>query len=523
MSNHYAIVDGLPALKMNGVRKPRFELAQAFAKVEDQKRRTIRGTYDAAQDLQDTANHWASADTFDADTANSREKRSKLVIRSRYEAQNNGYADGIAYSYATDLVGTGPQLRMQTGSENFNQLIETRWAEWCDAVGFAEKLWTSAHAKHVDGEGLGVLRRNPRISNPVGLDWVLYETEQCQTPFLPFGTPGQIDGVRFDEFGNTTFYEFLKYHPGSGNAWLNGMETELVAAQFVTHWFKRRRPGQHRGIPEMTSTLNLGAAARRWRESTLTHAEMIAKLTVLLKSLMNPADEDADPVQAMSTLELLAGTMVALPNTVEPVQLDAKQPAATYEMFHKTLVNEQARPKSMPYIKAACDASGSNYATGRLDHQGYYAVLDVERHEANVTVLDKIFAVWFDFAIRRYGWLGGDPETVTGGARVHLWDWPKHRVVDLAVEASSNDQKLKNGSTSLPIICTEDGRDYEDELLKQAAANGITPDKQRQINLLLNLPQHVIPFVAQIIGVQQPPAPGQSATKPEGAASDKAA
>lgn len=513
MSNHYAIIDGTPVLKMNGVKRPRVELAQAFAKVEEQKRRTVRANYDSAQDLQDTSNHWASADSFDADSANRREVREKLVRRSRYEVTNNGFSDGIAYSYATDLVGTGPQLRMQTASEKFNQLIETRWAEWCDAIGLYEKLWTSAHAKHVDGEGIGVLRRNPNVPNAVGLDWVLYETEQCQTPFLPFGKPGRIDGIKFDQFGNVEWYEFLKYHPGSNNGFLNTIQdTEQVPAQFVTHWFKRRRPGQHRGIPEMTSTLNLGAAARRWRESTLAHAEMIAKLTVLLKSLMNPADEDADPVTAMSTLELLAGTMVALPNTVEPVQLDAKQPAATYEMFHKSLVNEQARPKSMPYIKAACDASGSNYATGRLDHQGYYAVLDVERREANVSVLDKIFAVWFDLAVRAYGWLGGDPEAISGGARVHLWDWPKHRVVDLAVEADSNDRKLKNGSTSLPIICTEDGRDYEDELLKQAAANGIKPEQQRQINLLLNVPQNALPYIAQVLGIAAPAPQPQGAT-----------
>jgi len=51
------------------------------------------------------------------------------------------------------------------------------------------------------------------------------------------------------------------------------------------------------------------------------------------------------------------------------------------------------------------------------------------------------------------------------------------------------------------------GLDPEDELLKTAESNGITVDQQRQINLLLNLPQHVIPIVSQLLGlVSQPTA-----------------
>lgn len=514
MSNKFCLIDGKPSLAMNGKSRPRRELAEAFAKTS----KRVRGTYDASRDDADHANHWAHTDALDADAANSRAIRKKLTERSRYEVANNGFADGIAQTYATTLAGNGgPSLRMQTGSNGFNQLIEARFYEWMQAVNFAGKLWTLAHAKYVDGEGLGVLRRNPGINNAVQLDWVLYETEQCQTPYLPYGQPGYIDGIQFDQFGNPSNYEFLKYHPGSNSGWQNYMQTELVPARFVTHWFKQRRPGQHRGIPETTSTLTLGAAARRWREANLTKAENQSKISVLLKSLMNPSTEDADNVTAMSTLEMLAGTIMALPNSVEPVQMNMDTPGAQFEAFHKTLVNEQARPKSMPYIVAACDASGSNYATGRLDHQNYYAALDTDRDDANRQVLNVIFDVWFDSAVRTFGWLGGNPETIGPGGRAHIWDWPKHRVIDEVTEADSRDKRLKNGSTSLSAIYSADGYDYEDEIAKQAAANGITPDQQRQLNLLLNVPQTAMPFVAQMLGIQ-PPQPAAAKPMPAGAA-----
>jgi hypothetical protein len=54
--------------------------------------------------------------------------------------------------------------------------------------------------------------------------------------------------------------------------------------------------------------------------------------------------------------------------------------------------------------------------------------------------------------------------------------------------------------------------DPEDELIKTAQYNGVTVDQQRQINMLLNLPQHVIPIVAQLLKLV--PEPTASAFKP---------
>lgn len=467
--------------------------------------RPVNASYDAAGSGDVMLNYWANTDTYDADAAHSQVVRSKLVQRSRYEVANNGYSDGIAQTYATDLVGLGPQLRMQTGSEGFNRLIETEWYLWCKAVQFRRKLWCQAHAKHQDGEGFAILRRNPGVKHRVKLDYCLYECDQIRTPLLPYGQDGYIDGIKFDEFGNVLWYDVLRQHPGS--TWNNSftLEAERVPAEFVLHWFKLRRPGQHRAVPECSSTLNIGGNARRWREAQVSTAEKVARLTLMLKSNYSP--ETAEQADPMSTLDIQDGMMTVLPDGLEPHQLDAKHPAAAHDSFHKSLINEQARPKSMPYNKAACDSSSYNYASGRLDHQTYYAHLDVDREDCNDLVLDPTFEQWFNAAVRTYGWLGGNPDAITSGAKAHVWDWPKHRVADITSEASANKTKLETGEESLANLYTTNGRDYEDDLQKSATANGITVEQQRQINMLRNLPQHVIPYAAQIVGVdpaQQP-------------------
>lgn len=448
----------------------------------------LKASYDAARTSTEYQNIWANADAYDADSAHSKEVRHTLIRRSRYEIGSNGYSDGIAQTYATDLIGLGPTLRMQTGSDGFNRLIELTWYRWWKAARMRQKLWCMAHAKHSDGEAFAVIRRNQRVNHPIKIEPVLHEAEQCQTPYVPFNEPGYIDGIKFDEFGNPQWYDFLRQHPGTSRAMLLEFEPERIAAQNVLHWFKVRRPGQHRGVPECASTLNAGAAARRWREATLGAAETAADFTMFVKTEFQPDSEEMQYASDFSQQEISKRMMTALPVGYEPFQLKAEHPTATYDTFHKSLVNEQARPKSMPYNKAACDSSSYNYASGRLDHQTYYAALDVEREDCNDMVLDPLFSAWFNLAVAQFGWLGGDPMAVTDAAREHIWDWPKHRVADVESEANANETKLTSGQTMLPRMYSDAGWDLDDEIAKAAQVFAVDEAEIRKRLLDITLP-----------------------------------
>ena len=203
----------------SSAKKPRVELASLRAtKRTWQQQREITASYDAAQDTDDLESYWANADSYDSDSANSQAVRKKLVDRSRYEIANNGYADGMIQTHANYLVGKGPQLRMQTQSKPFNEMVETRWKQWMQAAKFRRKLWCQAHAKLQDGEGFGIAETNQTIRHPVKIGYRLFETEQCQTPDPPFGRPDRVDGIHLDEFGEPEFYDILTEHPGSESA-----------------------------------------------------------------------------------------------------------------------------------------------------------------------------------------------------------------------------------------------------------------------------------------------------------------
>lgn len=445
--------------------------------------RQIQGRYDAAQHTDEFSNYWANADAFDADSAHSAEIRHKLIHRSRYELANNGYADGIAQTYATDLVGCGPTLRMQTLSSGFNQMVEAQWFLWTKEIKCRRKLWCMSHAKHGDGESFGVIRKNKRLKHPVKLDVCLYEAEQIQTPYLEYGEEGYIDGIKFDEFGNPLWYDLLRHHPG--NTYITDMQldAERIPADFMLHWFKLRRPGQHRGVPECSSTLQVGASSRRMREATVSAVENAARLgAILLHS--NLAPDDTEQPEPLSSTSTKLGMMTTLPAGWDANQMKAEHPNATYQEFLRAQISELARPKSMPANKARCDSSDYNFASGRLDHITYYDYLAVDREDCNELVLDKLFDRWFDMAILVFGWLGGNPEAVGAAARSHLWDWTEQKVADEKSQALANRDKLASGQVMLPQVYSARGEDFEDQVQLNAPLLGVSADEYRA--MLLN-------------------------------------
>lgn len=443
--------------------------------------RHVRASYDNAKTTDDNRRHWAQADGLDADSANSKAVRQTLVRRSRYEVSNNGFLDGIVQTLATDLVGVGPKLRMITGVDRFNQAVEYAFGRWAKAVLLRRKLWCLAHAKVQDGEAFGVVRENPKVRDRVKLDLVLFEGEQCASPQLPWMQAGYIDGIKFDEFGNPEWYDVLKYHPGASLQFLT-LEPERVSADKIVHWFQLRRPGQHRGVPEFRSTLGVGASSRRFREAVVAAAEVAADFAVLLEQ-SNDMGDDGDYATPLSTMEIEKRMMTALPDGTKPYQMKAEHPNATYESFTRSQNNELARPKSMPYNKAACDSSSYNYASGRLDHQTYYASIDVDREDGSDLVLDVLFRQWWRAAVNAYGWQGDENEPPD-----HAWDWPKHPVADVVSEATANNIKLRNGSLTLTQLYSLDGEDFEDHIAKMAVDYGVTVDEMRRtlLNAIMN-------------------------------------
>ncbi len=426
--------------------------------------RVLRARYDAAVTNDDNRRHWANADGLSANAANSAEVRRVLRNRARYEVANNSYARGIVLTLANDVIGTGPRLQMLVEDAEANRRIEQEFAGWARAVGLAEKLRTMRMARAADGEAFAVLTSNPKLPTAVQLDLRLVEADQVCTPDLAALKPNAVDGIVFDEAGNPVEYHLLKEHPGDSAA-RQFLDYDRIPAASVLHWFRADRPGQARGIPDITPALPLFAQLRRFTLAVIAAAETAADFAGILYTDA-PAGGEADAAEPFEPIELEQRALVTMPGGWKMSQLQAEQPATTYAEFKREVLKEIARCLNMPHNVAGGDSSGYNYASGRLDHQTYFKAIRVEQAHLECVVLDRVLAAWLDEAALIPGLLPAGLGPFADWP--HQWFWDGHEHVDPAKEASAQATRLANHTTTLADEYARRGLDWEAQLRQRA-------------------------------------------------------
>lgn len=421
----------------------------------------LRGRYDAAVTSDNNRRHWAAADGLSANAANSPEVRRILRNRARYEVANNSYARGMVLTLANDCIGTGPRLQMLTGDAEANRRIEREFQRWSQAVRLPEKLRTMRMACAEDGEAFAILSTNERLQTPIQLDLKLVEADQVTTPELHLADSG-VDGIVFDNDGNPLAYHVLKEHPGDTYPGF-GQEYDRFPASSVIHLFRCDRPGQARGIPELTPALPLFAMLRDYSLATLDAAKAAAYFSGIIYTDAPPNGE-SDPVEPLDPVELERNVLLTMPGGWKMSQLKSENPSATYAEFKHEILNEIARCMNMPYNVAAANSSGYNYASGRLDHQTYYSSIRVEQSRIETVVLDPLLAAWFDEAALIPGFL--PPGLIADYLNAWFWDGKPH--VDPAKEANAQATRLANYTTTLADEYARHGQDWETQLRQRA-------------------------------------------------------
>jgi lambda family phage portal protein len=416
----------------------------------------VRGRYDAAQTTQDNLNHWVMADPLSSDAGTTPAVRRVLRNRARYESANNSYCRGIVLTLANDTVGTGPRLKVNTNSQQVDRTIEKNFHSWMEQVQLPQKLRVIRQSMCVDGEAFAMMINNPKMTG-VQLDVRLVEADQIATP-----TPWmlrEVDGIEYDSAGNPSFYHLLKRHPGALYQ-IPTMEYDRIDASMMMHMFRADRPGQHRGVPELTPALPLFAMLRRYTLATLSAAETAADFAAVL--FTNTPANDLPDVEPFVPLNIQPRSMMALPEGWQLGQMQSEQPTTTYGAFKTEILNEIARCLNMPFNIAACNSSMYNYSSGRLDHQTYFKSLRVDRETIRIAVMDRLFKAWADEAALVEGLI--PPGAGPAAEWEWTWVWDGNEHVDPQAEASAQVTRLEANTTTLAAEYAKLGKDWETEI-----------------------------------------------------------
>lgn len=309
---------------------------------------------------------------------------------------------------------------------------------WARRVKLAKKLRTARLSKVVDGETFLVRTTNPENGDPVQLDVKVVEADQVSTPGWMEGQQGMVDGIVFDVYDNPAVYHILKQHPG--DMWVvSAFEKVDVLAKDMIHLFNCVRPGQKRGVPEVTPALPLFAMLRRYTLATILAAETAADFAAIIKTTGNAFNSEgysSDPsVQPFDTVNIDRGMMTSLPYGWEMQQFKPEQPTSTYEGFRNAILQEIARCVHMPENKALGSSASYNYSSATLDDQIYWNSIDIEREVIWVQeCLERIFEWWWEEAVEIDGYLPAYPYI---DLPPHKFNWPPKRANDPSSDAST--------------------------------------------------------------------------------------
>ena len=429
-----------------------------------------RSTYDIAQTTPENQNHWAWATDLSANGELSPDVRKTSRNRSRYERRNNSYAKGLVETKAHDLIGTGPRLQLTIPGAKIESVrsVERQHRRWSKAAMIADKYRVMAETQVTDGECFGVMVTNPILRHAVKLDVRTIEADQCATPNLLWGDPRKaVDGIKFDQYGNPTEYHFLKTHPGDW--WGFSLDYDKVSAESVVHWFRPGRPGQARGISELSAALPLFAQLRRYTLATLTAAEFAAMLAGVMKTNTPAEDGGEVEVSAADRLPLVRGSLIALPEEWDAIQFKPEQPTGTYADFKAALLGEIGRGVHTPYSIVSGDGSRENFSSMRFTVALYQRSIWIERDRMQTRVLDPILWAWLDEAVLA----GLIPDDLPPFIE---WDWEWHwdgfDSIDPVKDATAAQIRLANGLTTYAAEFAAQGLDYVevfDQQMKEIA------------------------------------------------------
>lgn len=484
------------------------------------KRKRVRGTYDNALPGGENAEHWASADGLSANAANDPSTRKVLRERARYECDNNGYLGGLVEKVGNALVGAcpRPQVRLpatytdpdfgveQQTKPDAAAAVETAFNDWAKAVMLGQKLRLLDNAATRDGEGFGLFVTNPLLP-PTGvqLDLRLYETDQVDTPWFSAHDALAFPGGRIDEAGNVTEWHFLKAHPGS-SVWFSGMyDFDPIPSSRVVHWFKPKRAGQLRGVPEVLSSLGLCAILRRYTLAVLGAAEFAASISGVLETedvtpptaaenQTNTTDSTFDRDMSVgSSVSIPRRHLLTLPGGWKAKAFEGTQPTTTFKEFKGEILAEAGQPVLAPRNVSTGSSAEYNYSSGRLDLGIFQDAIKVRRHDFTGAVLSRVFAAWLAEARLIPGYLPEGLPPVESWAVE--WRFPGFVSLDPKKDADTDAIRLGNNTTTLAEIYAEKGEDWEEALRQRA----------REVALLKELGLDAV----------APPPPGSTLPAPE--------
>ena len=353
-----------------------FSPAKVRERMQDRVFVALAGSYIGADKSRRQTSQWATSDN-DAD-GDILQDLPELRNRSRDLSRNNPLALGAINTKVTNILGAGLKLNAQIDAEYLGLSdeeaeklegdFEREWRLYsesheCDLERTSTFNELSALAFRAVLESGDIFINMPyliRPGSPYGLKIQLIESDRCCNENLTSDTDKLAGGVERDEHGAVVRYHIADKHPGNhrdtdGLTWTKLDAFDDEGRRRVLHLFKKLRPGQSRGVPDLAPVIELLKQLGQFTEGELAATVISSYFTAFVKTEygaglgpMLPTSETGASSND-SDVKLAPAAIVDLAPGEEVEFANPGRPNTAFEAFVEAIIRQIGVALELPF------------------------------------------------------------------------------------------------------------------------------------------------------------------------------
>lgn len=412
----------------------------------------VRG-YDAAKVGRRTAGWNAGSGSANAEIAPA---LSRVRNRCREVVRNNEYAARALDSLVSNTVGDGITVKAH------DQELFDNWSEECDADGqldFPGLIELAVRTRRESGEAIIRLRsRQPEDGLTVPLQIQVLEPDHLDSSKngpLKNGNYA-IAGVEFNLIGQRVAYWLFPIHPGEVASYrLNSLESKRVPASEVIHYYRKRRPSQVRGMPELAVSLMRLRDLGDYEQAELVRKKIESCFVAIIRT-DDPGTRMGDVRQGQANggqpQEKVSPGMMKYVSNSEGVEFGTPNASGGYGEYTSTQLHAIAAGAGVMYSQMTGDLKSFNFSSYRAGLVEFRQIIKAEQWLAlKPMVLVPIMKRFQDVAK-----LSGASKAPSKRA---IFTMPKLQWVDPLKDVMAAKEEHRGGMKSLSESIRERGED----------------------------------------------------------------
>ena len=427
-----------------------------------------------------------------------------LRERSRDLGRNDANVAGILRTFLVNVISQGISVKPSLNAkrlkisdekkEEIEEALKDVWTEWgknCDVTGMhfeceAQPLIFRSFLEN--GESLIQITKKERSFRPFSTALNIIEPDRLETPFKLRQDKRIRSGVRVDSDGEPTGYWIKETHPGDMRLrdQKKSRNFKFVKARDefgnrnIIHYFEKMRPGQSRGVPEITPSLSIFKDLGESLEAEVIAQRIAACIGIVIESETDSLMPENTAMQKEEAVE--PGMWKRLFPGEKMQAFMPQRPGFMWDTFVERMLRVVATQTGLPYELIGKDFSKVNMASARVaidEARRRFRMMQTSFCELIVKeiygrVMDEAFLIGRvpvnDFFAKRNLYLE---------VKRKLPGWPSTEPLK---DAKAIDTGLKNRSQTLKNVYDSRGEDWENDGLEQ---------RKRELNKIekLGLPE----------------------------------